>query len=1460
MYAEKELESKEKNNTEDKDGIGSRKKVKSAPSKSIPGKVYYQIFDKKYYYHVASGDNIYGIASKVGLPDISNWMSYLGFSISETGKIIDSNGVERWLEIGEAIAVPASGISDLSPIIFDGVFKGAVRSYNANHPLKDDQVAESFDPLNASYTNFNVFSLPASDSIELLNSTHEDVESQVEELLELTNEEKGVKLAKIAPYNAKLVKRVIDETSAFSDNELVCTILSHMSTAEIAACSSETLDLFYKILDTYWGSTDFDDQMMVKIKPLIRERKQIEESRTNKSYDTQKLAADLKKASAQIAQGNLTLENWLRKTLILLNQDSASEELVKASYLGNFDYDMSQIQMAIHVRSEDSFIYVPQKGDMLNGEVLMIGNSMYYQIGSNDTLGGIISKLGVNKDAVMELNGWESILKSGKVVPKGLQGRGRWLHPSERIKIPDAFQLEKLTHYWYSDTENGEFVRKGVDNRANDMVSQAQINILKDQIINILDSESMLDRLDEGKELVQKTLKGQPVHEGRFMTAFLGTKNVPFDQYVLDMLKKKVHIEFDTSGKDILLRNDLYSEYTRQRNNTINSYISSIDSWFVDFSLSPLQKMEAFNNQKEIDEFHSGDVTVKTGAVSLWENNSMAKLVAQAKHFMAPCLKSPYHKKDNIDLYPLFQALASLRLKASNIKVFLEEYGGRDAFLKDIDKAKCLVKTPVVTGYYTFGMQRIGFEYREKQLFSDEEKNNIIKYLTPKVISRKEVLEDKSHQFNLLSDGTAPNFSEFEQGEFIINQNDANAASYYVVKDGDTPHGLASKYGMSFSQMVRLNEPHWKAIHKDGRISFAGGKTRYLKPGEGIRVSRSAVMQAPYYYHLMEGRAFKMGKKKIEHFDGAWEFDENSFDPDVFENIVMTTFGKEHSLNKDSGSLSFKIYLRGEIVVAFYFEIGVKAEASVAVGDDRSFEVKKSIKLYLKEGVDLGVFSGEAEQKLKGIGGTDVYESVKQFVVEMNHNVYVMYLQNGAYSSDMISYWDDEENRDILYKEHQKLSKTPPTKLGASKKEGSLVNHSYSSVEGKKYVGDRSEENKSDRSEDFYKKNGSSAQLINAQLYDSNLLSIEYSKVKHDSNSDNDGDYITATLTLSKNSLKTLYSDIKGGAEQLKEGSFWSSKAKGIVNNSGLLDLIKTISKALPDKNGGRDLRKSIVQIRDENKGKSKALKILGKTFRTSSDSDWDVGIEIVSHFVNDGGYKLQFTNVNGFGEFSFGVSAQASYAKIVTLKAGFEAEVGLEQMIYESPGTDTLTYISTIYNALKYRSDKMDERQERERIMSEAQCFRNEKWQAYQASIEGKSITQQEQDKRMSAFEDEELKYIQDHYWIDYETDESPAWQAYRERYNTALNEMARKFFTPIFTAKDKSTWDGIDLMTVDGDFMRKYAEHESPQEMINTMGSIDLKDANFSNLESFVLIHLYKKHQKYAYDYYKYSDGISN
>ncbi|BDD13106.1 hypothetical protein FUAX_55380 (plasmid) [Fulvitalea axinellae] len=232
-----------------------------------------------------------------------------------------------------------------------------------------------------------------------------------------------------------------------------------------------------------------------------------------------------------------------------------------------------------------------------------------------------------------------------------------------------------------------------------------------------------------------------------------------------------------------------------------------------------------------------------------------------------------------------------------------------------------------------------------------------------------------------------------------------------------------------------------------------------------------------------------------------------------------------------------------------------------------------------------------------------------------------------------------------------------------------------------------------------------------------------------------------------------------------------------------------------------------------------------------------------------DNGPKLQYFNLTGHGEFAFSASAGASaFYGLLRGEAGLDLDIEYTRMLAEIPGTETLTYVSTIYNSLRYRSDDTATRNEREKAMKDAQKKRQE------LLADGETMPEAQK---------QEWDLLEK-YWETYQEQrplwKSEVWDAYKNEHKENLNELARKFFQPIFEAKTGAQWSHINLMTVDGEFMRKRAGFKTPdklKEQLDQKYSIqEYKYTTIQHLEELILINQYKNHQKHAFDYYYYSN----
>ena len=887
----------------------------------------------------------------------------------------------------------------------------------------------------------------------------------------------------------------------------------------------------------------------------------------------------------------------------------------------------------------------------------------------------------------------------------------------------------------------------------------------------------------------------------------------------------------------------------------------------VEQIMTPLRRYSKLNNiekedlsefvqQKRLENFHKNDETLVNLPTKLWDGITIEDLVKKVEDHLNPYLgENPPRKRDS-SIYPVFMALASLRMREQNIKEFLRLYGGKNQLLNDIQEAKYLYKKSIPVHTQLDSLQIIEEKH---QLFDEKDITNIEKYLNPKNITHKEVLQDKSAKLEQLMDGDLPNFSNFKPGTFIIQELTDDSETYYVVKEGDSLYSIASDMGLEgigVQALVEING--WKSVEEDGTINFDDNRKGKLQAHQGIKAPYASVMNAPEYFHIQGGTLLKINPNKTESSFGkrTWEVHENNLDPQFLEDQIKYAFTGENGHDKNSGSLEFKIYLRGELAFLFYVELSLEGELSGSVNSDLSFELVKRIDIKAREGIRLGVFGKvKFTQKLSELKNSiELYESAEQFAVDMNHDIYKFYLENGAFIPDFVDYWDDERNQEMLQSDHYKIMKSkkklnPDLKIANRTVE--FTNQTYELISGVDYIGDVEERKKRGYSQDFRgEKDNDSDRVIDAKLVDTPLLEISYKNILHDYNVDNEGSYLTIKINIGIDTFTEIAKLISSSAELLKEGKGWGAVLGKITKKElGISDVLKDIDN-LDKSQGDKELEKEAEKFNEI--VKKKDIKVFGKNTSLNTKMAADGGVSMTIVLIGDSegffGFNKQFSAIHGYGSLTFGAEAEMTFLKFINLKAGFHAEIAISKQLHESPGTETLSYISAIYNTLRFRSDNIDIREKRKEKHKDAQ---EERLKLIQKGM-GKDDAQKEEWK------------IIEKYWEAYEENNkifnNDIWNAYKKtqkKQGDPLNKMAQKFFKPIFEAKDKTDWEGVQLMTVKTSDMIKFAKFDNPQAVLDKLDTKSYKETTFKNLEELILFNLYKKHQKHAFDYYNFTNG---
>ncbi|MCG8475921.1 MAG: LysM peptidoglycan-binding domain-containing protein [Cytophagales bacterium] len=1101
-------------------------------------------------------------------------------------------------------------------------------------------------------------------------------------------------------------------------------------------------------------------------------------------------------------------------------------------------------------------------------EINKMTDRFLYKVESGESPLEVCERLGISLAQLKEANGWAAVdLQSGKIRKKAKSPAKSW-HPGEYIILPEAFELGFFSDLWI--LEDGKAVCKPLRFSYGEHLSDADILGLVYNVSGWMEAD-YLGNFDVILAALADTLGKNKAHWERFDQYFRQENKLTrsFEEYMINSLSvilsknrmKEGRVNFPLSEND--------KDIIKKRNRL---------SAFFQIPETP-ESLKVRAAQKERDAFRKNDMSQMLEKPELWYG-TVEELAEEAQQFLDRAMKR--NADFSFDTYPMFRILFSLGLQEQNIQAFLRPFGGKKSFIEKLKATKREVKEDrsSMTSQYTrtAGLGSGGLVYNSQPkfsvLFSEEDLRAAEQYLTPAKITSNRLLEDRSSEYDrFVTDGKL-NFGQFEEGTFISMQKGSEVEYYYIVRKGDNPSMLARKMNTSLETLNKLNG--W-------------GNSPMIWAGQGIRVPQKPVMSAEEHFSLQNGRIYRRSREKVSLPDTCI-IRGSAFNPAAVERQIIQAFGRKDGLAKDKGELIVNVYLRGKLALVFFLETGADLRAMAQVDDDRSLVVYGNIKIYASAGLRIkGYLDAAVRKNLASLGTGEVHESVKSFAVKFNHRITEIMLEKEAFAPEHIGYWDDKERREMLAHNYSEFELLPSDLIKVNDKERfRMYEKTYTEISGTEKVGDRFRKRETEQSDDFLKKQGEDSNFA-AEVYlmDTDRLDLIYSHVGLDRNLDNQGQYLTAVLSLS---VKDLIKLVKDGAELLNDakkikefflgGGLSAADQLGILKELGIAAALSTFAGKLAEAKTAKD---SLKLVNQDHPGwfDQITLDVL-PSVKEGKPFDADLGLRLTAHFVLDkNSWRMQYFNVHDYIE----AKAQReqrlfSYARLLELSAGFQLEASYEKMLHETPGTETLTYISTIYNALRYRSDDKKTRDERADLMKLAQARRRE------LVAEGKEMSKAEEQEWL----------ILDKYWAQQSrTFESKAWAVYREKHNDTLNEIATKFFSPIFEAEDKFKWTQKMLMTISVSDMKNRAGFKNPKEMIEKFKLITdsmrksvkkemqstslkegtpeykkeydkrlyaeaLKEANFTHLEKYILFALYKNHQKHAYDYYNYTSKELN
>ncbi|BDD06350.1 hypothetical protein [Aureibacter tunicatorum] len=665
-------------------------------------------------------------------------------------------------------------------------------------------------------------------------------------------------------------------------------------------------------------------------------------------------------------------------------------------------------------------------------------------------------------------------------------------------------------------------------------------------------------------------------------------------------------------------------------------------------------------------------------------------------------------------------------------------------------------------------------------------------------------------------------------------------AFFFKAVSGQGIYGQMDRLGISDIDSFIAATSYQGYDSETGKITDGYAQTRYIYKGEAISLSREFVDSKPIIQQFpyldgpfVQPKAYTPGtgveehiklneeilrRQRAENKANALLSNQNNVTEEEDEKLrydyqEVNRLVTKHLVdnNERTGSFDIQITLDLGFSKVLYLFLKLGAGAGLAVGDARGFSSYTKMFIGAEGGVDAGVFKTGVEYTHEW-KSSDSYNSLDQYLSFLHYKVWdTLYSMDLADESEVEKFRNSNaEHLDKGYvknnvqtdnlsfhigfdaEEYGKAtgmnSSVPDITFSAGSSESTytreksdeadrhklddndLVRHldmSFSELdEHQEKVGKYKKVNSIDRSKDI-----ETDTWVKLAIGGLGELALSYQTVGNNSNNDNNGEYINLSFSLDSKYatygfvslfVKSIFVDpeMVSSIGQFAAGLNHFTGGGKIVAGQIATVLGNIVKKVFPSFQNG------LVSFLKKLKA-SEALS-------TNSSSSLDVNAEW--NFVNDGGYKLQYARLNSGFETS--EEAQIQHPTGLTGKVGLE--VGGQMSEGEYWATDTLTYVSTIYNACMGESES-DEEKEMKVLAYDANL--PEKY--WEARIKGRDY---------------------------HKIADGVGWNSMRAKHMGELKTLCFNFFDPIFDPKNRNakSWTDIDLVTVNNDFMVQFFARE--------------------------------------------------
>ncbi|ANQ52257.1 LysM peptidoglycan-binding domain-containing protein [Flammeovirga sp. MY04] len=1277
-------------------------------------------------------------------------------------------------------------------------------------------------------------------------------------------DQRGLMVAKQCIYDPELIIIALEDTWWISRDNLASAILKNLDAIAVMILPNHIKKKLRSEIDDWWVG-QFDRKMLQR---LDEQGNNIQADLVMSLNELYQLAQLLKFHIDEPKDNKDKIISLVNKC----KNDKKTLDVLNIIYEGDLWHDLKFVGNAAElITLSDSGEGVEQlKGNIPEDFLLLDRNKgiqdYKFKLPAGGSIWTIARRFHTTVKEIAEENGWK-LEKDGTF--KDAAGKKVVITAGQTIDLPDTGLKINPGETVYV-LENGEVVQKLKKNNAPQKITPKSIEYnafkLYKEIASDLTSgfSKLIDYL--------KLLENDYVN----VRLFLGFYATASQSNLISHIRSKVAEK---------------SRHTRIIQRRMNRVILPQLNPFITNLVVDLETAKHFRNIQ-----HQMGKTTQVRK-ELWKGFTMEKIVKKTRDEL-----KKYKSKKSADSQNILGALMALQRNQPLIDDFFDEYGQENFDQDMINSRKSIPidygNTPMISG--GFGAPTPMYNHYFKPV-NDGLADSIYQLLESKTERiHADGMVDVSHHFNLSLDQIEDRrFKSFAQGSLIkFHESPQEEVEYfYTVKEDESPLIIAKKFNISLQELMELN--NWDSIAPNGVIK-AGGKDIHLQPHQGVIVPNFEKTENHHY--ICGPKVWEINASGFRISDGGtWQINAENYNPEYLDRLL------HEILNGDIGgttiSFTLEVYVIGDLLFTIYCKVGLGFNLEVGVGDDLGIMTSMALKVNAKVGIAGNELSDNTSGSIQGshnlFSQNIAYDNTKHFTTHLNHWIYKFFLEHNIVSEKFMEYWSNEENQKYTYIGGKRVRSVGSGGINDRNKEKE-INDRHSTkvyaIDSLPSIGLIGEDYKESKIQEA-KLNAVETSVL---LVNKGPLSVVYTNIIDDSNSDNNGHYFALELALTYHDLKDYLANLKSlknkPDEQEKAINRLSENEKAIQNNqvnndSSFNKLIKTISEegllalwtpmkglikerfgSLSGSIGGT----SIGFFRDEDE--DKALKSIfdekynGKK-REKSKPKIDVGLKFTIQSVFENGeLNIQYQRASFLG--SVDINGQTTRAGniFVGVRAGFNMGIKYERNLWESPGTDTLSYISTLYNAhasaaLNSESDK----DRRDNAMTRIRLMELYLWEEKQdkkekakANIKNKEDLSKvnEIELLIKGKENQEIElfnYMNDLHWDSIGNDieyTSQGWKDYKKKYESQIQEIANSFIHPLIEHKnDKDFVNAVNegnLTMMTAGNAKKY--FETPAKLLNPFEiDSDEDDVELIKFEKYVLFNLYKDQQKYDYEYDK-------